>query len=149
MNTIPEKYQGRSLEDLKSSYRAVTNRIDKMHMDAALLTGILPLPEGKRFWTSDEINWDDPKLSGQKKTYFELIGKAYNLRRIIGRLEAEADGTIVEFETGETIYKFLNKNFKTFDEEVEFFRKNNLVRGFSSLLEKCLENPNYLEEVAL
>lgn len=152
MNNTPSlhKYQGRSLEDLKSSLRAVNHQIDKMRMDAAETLGIFnTLCKEKPFWTADEINWDDPKIVHLKPKFFHLLDTAYELEHIAGKLEATQNGTLEQFEIYEKIDKFLATNFKTFEEEVEFFRKNNLVAGLSSLREAVLENPNFLEEVIL
>lgn len=143
-------YEGRTLEDLKSSLRAVNHQIDKMRMDAAELMGIFDtLCKEKPFWTADEINWDDPKLSQMKPKFFQLLDSSYELEHIVGKIEATQNGTLEQYKIYQEIDKFLATNFKTFDEEVEFFKKNNLVRGLSSLREAMLENPNYLNEVVL
>ena len=143
-------YKCRTLEDLKSSLRAVNHQIDKMRMDAAELMGIFDtLCKEKPFWTADEINWDDPKLSQMKPKFFQLLDSSYELEHIVGKIEATQNGTLEQYKIYQEIDKFLATNFKTFDEEVEFFKKNNLVRGLSSLREAMLENPNYLNEVVL
>ncbi len=148
-NTLLSQYSGRSIEDLKSSYRAIQNRIDSMHLDAAIQTGIIPLPEGKMFWTSNEINWNDPRLDDTRETYFKLLNKAADLRYVINYREAEESNTLEQFLLYEEIDEFISRNFNSFKELVEFYQRNNLIRGLSSLREKCLENPDYLTEVMI
>lgn len=148
-NTTPLKYQGRSLEDLKSSLRAINHQIDSIKQDAAICVGVLPLKPGRKFWVADEINWDDSRVDHLKETYFELKAKSSMLTYTIGKLEAEANGNVETWETDKKINEFLKDNFTSFEEEIEFFKKNNLVRGTSSLKECLLKNPNFLEEVLL
>ena len=145
----PSKYTGRSLEDLKSSHRAVQNKIDNLRMEAAQLTGILPLPEGKKFWLATEIDWNDPRLDHIREKFYQLLDTAYELQQITGKLEAEANGTLEQYELYTEIDRFLNSNFKTFPELVAFYKKNNLTRGLTSLREKVQANPDYLQEVTL
>lgn len=146
---LPSKYQERSLEDLKSSLRAVNHKIDNLKIDAAIIVGVLPLKPGRKFWIATEIDWEDSRLDHLRPDYFRLLDAAYELNHITGRLEAESKGELEKWEIYTKIDSFLNTNFKTFTEEVEFFKKNNLVRGLSSLREEVLRNPNYLNEVVL
>lgn len=143
------RYEGRSLEDLKSSLRAVNLKIDSIKMDAAQIVGVLPLKPGRKFWVATEIDWEDPRLDHLRPEYFRLLDAAYELDHITGKLEAESRGELEQWKIYTEIDSFLNTNFKTFDEEVEFFKKNNLVRGLSSLRAEVLKNPNYLNEVVL
>ena len=143
------RYEGRSLEDLKSSLRAVNLKIDSIKMDAAQIVGVLPLKPGRKFWVATEIDWEDPRLDHLRPEYFRLLDAAYELDHITGKLEAESRGELEQWKIYTEIDSFLNTNFKTFDEEVEFFKKNNLVRGLSSLRAEVLKNPNYLNEVIL
>ena len=143
------RYEGRSLEDLKSSLSAVNLKIDNIKIDAAIIVGVLPLKPGRKFWIEEEIDWEDPRLDHLRQDYFKLVDTAYELRHITGKLEAESKGELEQWEIYNKIDSFLNTNFNTFDEEVEFFKKNNLVRGLSSLREEVLKNPNFLEEVIL
>lgn len=147
--SLPPKYKGKSFEDLKSSLRAINNRIESMRMDAALLTGILPLTNGRKIWTADEINWDDPKLTDFRETYFELVDTARILTLHVSRLEATKKGNLEVWKANQKGLRFLRDNFNSLEEEVEFFKKNNLTRGMSSLTEAILSNPNFLEGVVL
>lgn len=146
---LPSKYQGRSLEDLKSSLRAVNLKIDNIKMDAAQIVGVLPLKPGRKFWVATEIDWSDSRLDHLRPDYFRLLDSVYQLQHITSRLEAESNGELEKWEIYNEIDEFLKTNFKTFAEELRFFKRNNLTRGLSSLREKCLENPDYLEEVVL
>lgn len=147
-NTNP-KYEGRSLEDLKSSLRAVNHKIDDINMEAAVIMGILPLPEGKPFWIAGEIDWNSPKLDHLRETFFKLVDESYELTQYVGRLQAEKEGNLDVWNAEQKGLKFLKEHFNSFEEEVSFFKRNNLVRGFSSLTEELLKNPNFLVEVEL
>jgi hypothetical protein len=149
MNNANPKYNGRTTEDLKTSLRAINNKIDSLRMDAAILQGVLPLPDGKRFWVADEIDWTSPELSNLSKTYFDLLNKSHDLRREIDYREAIKNNAIPLYESGQIAYEFINTNCNSFEEEVEFFKKNDLVRGMSSLVEEIYRNPNFLNEVVL
>ena len=151
MNNTPPftKYQGRSLEDLRSSLRAVNRKIDNIRMDAARLVGILPLKPGRRFWVATEIDWTDTRLDSIRDKYFQLLDTAYELEHTLGKIEAETNNRCAQWKTYIKINRFLADNFKTFEEEELFFKKNNLVRGVMSLREKIAENPDYLDEVIL
>ena len=142
-------YENRSLEDLRSSYRAVTKKIETMQCEAAEIVGIIPLPEHKKFWVSTEINWDDTRLDHMRDEYLKLLDTAYELHHVVEKLHATQTNTLEQYQIYQEIDEFLSANFNTFDEEIAFFKKNNLVRGLSSLREKVLENPAYLEEVVL
>ena len=133
-------YEGRSLEDLRSSLSAVNKKADNIANKAANITGILPLQEGRRFWCVTEINWDDPRLTELKETYFKCINDAANLRDEIGRLE---DGD--RYEARKKANLFLCTHFDSFEEEAEWLRSHGL--NTLTLAEKILMNPNFLEEV--
>ena len=149
MNNTNPKYNGRTTEDLKTSLRAINNKIDSLRMDAAILQGVLPLPDGKRFWVADEIDWTSPELSNLSKTYFDLLDKSHDLRREIDYREAIKNNAIPLYESRQIAYEFINTNCNSFEEEVDFFKKNNLVRGMSSLVEEIYKDPNFLKEVVL
>ena len=149
MNNTNPKYNGRTTEDLKTSLRAINNKIDSLRMDAAILQGVLPLPDGKRFWVADEIDWTSPELSNLSKTYFDLLNKSHELSREIDYREAIKNNAIPLYESRQIAYEFINTNCNSFEEEVDFFKKNNLVRGMSSLVEEIYKDPNFLNEVIL
>ena len=149
MNNTNPKYQGRSLEDLKSSHRAVNNKLDSIRMDAAIILGVLPLPDGKRFWVADEIDWTKPEVSHLRQTYFDLLDKSHDLRREIEYRDAVQTKTIPLYLARHEAYDFISTNFNSFEEESAFFKKNNLVRGMSSLVDAIYRNPNFLNEVEL
>ncbi|WP_407415732.1 hypothetical protein [Methanobrevibacter sp.] len=146
---LPPKYQGRSLEDLRSSLRAINHRCESIRMDAAVIVGILPLKPGRKIWTADEIQWDDPKLAHLKDTYFELCDTASKLLRHVSELEAKKSGNLSVWKAKQKGEIFLRIHFHSIEEEKEFFEKNNLHRGMSSLTEAILSNPNFLEGVIL
>ena len=53
---IPPKYQNRTLEDLKSSLRAVNHKLDNLRIEAAQIVGVLPLKPDCKFWVATEID---------------------------------------------------------------------------------------------
>ena len=149
MNNTNPKYNGRTTEDLKTSLRAVNNKFDSLRIEAAIIQGVLPLPDGKRFWVADEIDWTQSNVSSLSYTYFDLLDKAHELSREIEYREAIKNNAIPLYESRQIAYEFINTNCNSFEEEVEFFKKNDLVRGMSSLVEEIYRNPNFLNEVVL
>jgi hypothetical protein len=137
-----DKYHGRSLEDLRSSYRAIGKKLDNIRMDAAILTNILPLPEGKRFWVADEIQWDDPRLDDIRDKFFSLLEKHHDLERTIGRLEAIRDNDLPRWEARQTAYGWLNI---LGDDGNDWLIQHNLTTV--TLTEAILLNPQFLEEM--
>ena len=137
-------YTGRSLEDLKSSNRSIYRKMDDLTQEAAIITGILPVKPGRKFWCVTEINWDDSRLTAIRKTYFELAEKAANLDDAIAKLEND---NFHRHEACKKANHFLSTSFDSFEDEAKWLKKNNL-NGLS-LAEKILENPNFLSEVEL
>ena len=135
-------YTGRSLEDLKSSKRAIIRKMDDLTQEAAIITGILPLKPGRKFWCVGEINWDDSRLTAIRKTYFELAEKAANLETAIAKLENDN-----LHEARKKANHFLTTSFNSFEDEAKWLKKHGL-NGLS-LAEKILQNPNFLSEVEL
>ncbi len=142
-NTITTQYPGRSLEDLKSSRRAVQKRIDDIAQQAAIITEILPLKPGRKFWCVTEIDWADIRLSALRESYFELIQKASNLDDTIAHLENDFDRYMARKKAN----KFLSSHFSSLEEEAEWLRRFNL--NALTLAEEILKNPNFLSEVTL
>ena len=136
-------YAGRNLEDLKSSKRAVTRKMDDLTQQAAIITGILPLTPGRKFWCVTEINWDDPKLNGLRETYFKLAKTVSNLEDAIANLEED---NIQRYEASKKANQFLC-SFDSWEEEAKWLKEHGL--NTISLTEKILENPNFLAEVEL
>ena len=135
-------YAGRNLEDLKSSRRAVNRKMDDITQQAAIITGILPLKSGRKFWCVTEINWDDPNLNGLRETYFKLAETASSLDDAIANLEED------NLHWGiKKANHFLTTAFDSFEEEATWLKKNGL--NTFSLAEKILENPQFLNEVEL
>ncbi len=133
----------RSLEDLRSSVRAIDRRIETMHMDAALLTGILPLPEGRKLWSSSEIDWDDPKIpEDMRTTYFSLLSKRYNLNQKVTRIEAENNNELPRWEAERVAYGWLHV---LGEKGNDWLIKHKLTT--ITLTDAILNNPNFLEEM--
>lgn len=143
-NTITTQYPGRSLEDLKSSRRAVQKSIDDIAQQAAIITEILPLKPGRKFWCVTEIDWADIRLSALRESYFELIQKASNFDDTIACLENDDWD---RYMARKKANKFLSSNFSSLEEEAEWLRRFNL--NALTLAEEILKNPNFLSEVTL
>ena len=134
-------YEGRSLEDLKSSRAAINRKMENITQEAAVITGVLPLKPGRKFWVVTEINWDDTRLTNLKETYFKLASQVDLLDDAIANLEEDN-----RYEAIKKANSFLTA-FTSFKEEAAWLKKNNL--NTFSLAEKILKNPNFLEEVEL
>ncbi|MBQ2651933.1 MAG: hypothetical protein IJF83_00105 [Methanobrevibacter sp.] len=141
-----EKYSDRTDEDLRSSARAITRRLDDLHMDAAIITGVLPLQPGKKFWTLDEINWDDPKLQKTdiEKQCKELAQKRYELTNVVNLRKAIKEDNVISLLAKDKAYTWGAKH--SLEELVTFFEQNNLHLGFGSLIPILEQNPHYLDE---
>jgi len=132
----------RSLEDLRSSYRAIGKKLDNLRMDAAIMVGILPLAPGRRVWVADEIDWDDPKLDQLRETFFSLLNKHHRLEIEIGRREALRDNNYPRWLAEREAYGWLNI---LGDESNDWLIEHGLTTV--TLTEKILRNPKFLEEV--
>lgn len=133
----------RSLEDLRSSVRAIDRRIETMHMDAALLTGILPLKSGRKLWSSSEIDWDDPKISeDMRTTYFSLLGKRYALNQKVTRMEAVRDNDLPRWEARNIAYGWLHVLGERGNDWLIEHKLTTVT-----LTEEILRNPDFLEEM--
>lgn len=139
-----EKYQGRSLEDLRSSYRAIGRKLDDLRIEAAIAVEILPLKPGRRFWCADEIDWDDPRIPEHlKQKVFDLCDKHYQLGQTIGKREAICDGDLPRWEARQVAYGWLNILGE--QGSTDWLIKHHLTTV--TLTEAILENPNFLEEM--
>lgn len=132
----------RSLEDLRSSYRAVEHKLDSLNMDAASILDILPLQPGRKFWSSTEIDWNDPRLQPLKGKYDELTEKHRKLSQEIGRREAIRDDDLPRWGAKQVAYDWLHI---LGDDGNRWLLDHKLTT--ITLTEKILENPNFLEEV--
>ena len=113
-NTTPKSYEGRSLEDLKSSYRLLVRKSDTLASEAASRQG---LPKtGQRFFISGQIDWDNPNVADIKPKYFDAVEKAGELNTEIGRLEAIQDNDLHRWEARQKANHFIYTNFDTPDE---------------------------------
>lgn len=142
------KYEGRTIEDLKSSQRAIERSIDNYHMEFAKLVGILPLKSGRKFWILGELDINDPRINpAQRERYLDLVTKNHNLLEYIGRQEAIRDDDLPRYLARKKANIFLTTNFNSFEEEAQWLQQHGL-NGLT-LAEKILENPDFLEEVTL
>lgn len=133
----------RSVEDLKSSVRAIDHKLDNLRMDAARCTGILPLKPGRKFWVATEINWDDPKIPEQIHTkYFGLLEKRSTLSYQAEKMEAEKNNELPRFEAREIAYNWLH----VLGTEANAWLIEHQLSTVT-LTEEILKNPNFLEEM--
>ena len=133
----------RSLEDLRSSVRAIEHKLDNLRMDAAIAVGVLPLKPGHKFWVATEIDWDDPKIPREiHDKYFSLLDKRYELNYQAARREAEEKNELPRFEARQVAYGWLKI---LGDKSDAWLIEHHLTT--ITLTEEILNNPGFLEEV--
>ena len=128
---------------LKTQLRAMKKRRDEIAINIAK---ILNFPN---IWTMAMVDWSNPEVSHFKEEFQQLDHNINWLSWEIEEAEAIRDGTIDYFNAKVKAYGFIHDNFHSLQEEADFFAKNSLVRGMSSLIEAIYMNPDYLEEVIL
>ena len=128
---------------LKTQLRSMKKRRDEIAINIAK---ILNFPN---IWTMAMVDWNNPEVSHFKEEYQQLDHNINWLSWEIEEAEAIRDGTIDYFNAKVKAYGFIHDNFHSLQEEADFFAKNSLVRGMSSLIEAIYMNPDYLEEVIL
>ena len=133
----------REIGQLKTQLRALTRKRDSLAIHVAKT---LNLPS---IWTLYMVDWSNPEVAAIKPEIDAIDQKINDLSWEVSRQEALKDGNIDYFNAKVKANAFVNENFTNFDDEVAFYKKNNLVRGMSSLTEMILDNPSYLDEVIL
>ena len=128
---------------LKTQLRSMKKRRDEIAINIAK---ILNFPN---IWTMAMVDWSNPEVSHFKEEFQQLDHNINWLSWEIEEAEAIRDGTIDYFNAKVKAYGFIHDNFHSLQEEADFFAKNSLVRGMSSLIEAIYMNPDYLEEVIL
>lgn len=124
----------------KSKQSAMQRKRDEI---AITIAKILNFPN---IWTVEMINWNHPKVAPFKEEFQNLDHDINTLSWQIAEAEAINNGTIDYFNAEVKAYGFMHDNFHSLEEEAEFFAKNGLIRGMSSLAEAIYNNPRYLEE---
>jgi len=133
----------REIGQMKTRLRALERKRDTLAIHVAKT---LNLPN---IWTLDMVDWNNPEVASIKPEIDTLDNQINELSWEIDRQESLQDGNIDYFNAKVKAHDFIQQNFTNFDDEAEFYQKNNLVRGMSSLTQEILENPDYLEEVVL
>lgn len=100
-------------------------------------------------WTLDLVDWNNPEVAGIKPKINSLEKEINDLSWEIDRQESIKENNMDFFNAKIQANNFIKNNFTSFDDEVEFYKKNGLLRGMSSLIDKIVKNPSYLEEVVL
>ena len=100
-------------------------------------------------WTLDMVDWNNPEVAGIKPKINSLEKEINDLSWEIDRQESIKENNMDFFNAKIQANNFIKNNFTSFDDEVEFYKKNGLIRGMSSFVERIVENPSYLEEVVL
>jgi hypothetical protein len=124
----------------KSQLRAMERKRDNI---AITIAKILNFPN---IWTVKMVDWNNPKVSHFKEEFQTLDHNINVLAGQIAEAEAINDGTIDYHNAKLKAYGFMHDNFHSLEEEAEFFAKNGLIRGMSSLAEAIYNNPRYLED---
>ena len=133
----------REIGQMKTRLRAMQRKRDTLAIHVAKT---LNLPS---VWTLEMVDWSNPEVTGIGAEINTLDSQINELEWTISKQEAMKDGKLDYFNAKVKAYDFINRNFNTFEDEVEFFKRNGLVRGLSSLTERIVENPDYLEEVVM
>ena len=100
-------------------------------------------------WTLDMVDWNNPEIAGIKPKINSLEKEINDLSWEIDRQENIKENNMDFFNAKIQANNFIKNNFTSFDDEVAFYKKNGLIRGMSSFVERIVENPSYLEEVVL
>lgn len=129
--------------EMKAHLRAMERKRDEI---AITIAKTLNFPS---IWTVKMINWNNPEIAHFKEEFQNLEQNIYTLTWQIEEAEATLNGTIDYFNAKVKAYGFLYDNFNNFEDEIEFFMKNGLTRGMSSLIDEIYKNPDYLSEVVL
>lgn len=128
------------LMEKKSTLRALTLKRDKYAQEISQRLG-LPLP-GQKFWTMEQVNFDDPKLADIKDDFNETVSKISEYSCEVGRLEAIHDGELPRHEAKIKAYSFLNK---LGDEATAFLKSYRLTTV--TLTEAVLLCPTLLDNL--
>ena len=129
--------------EMKSNLRRMERKRDTLAIQVAKT---LNFPS---IWTTDMIDWNNPLVSDLHDEFKTLDGNINRLKWEISEAEAILDGTLDYHNAKVKAYKFMADNFNNFDDEVDFFKKNNLTQGMISFIEEVYQNPDYLSEVIL
>ena len=129
--------------EMKSNLRRMERKRDSLAIQVAKT---LNFPS---IWTTDMIDWNNPLVSDLHDEFKTLDSNINKLKWEISEAEAILDGTLDYHEAKVKAYKFMADNFNNFDDEVDFFKKNNLTQGMISFIEEVYQNPDYLSEVIL
>ena len=128
---------------MKTKLRTLQRKRDTLAIHVAKT---LNLPS---IWTLEMVDWNNPKVAGIKPEITTLEKQINTLSREIDYQESIKDNNIDFFNAEIQAKKFINENFTNFDDEVEFYKKNGLIRGMSSFIERIVKNPSYIDEVVL
>ena len=128
---------------MKTKLRTLQRKRDNLAINVAIT---LNLPS---IWTLDMVDWNNPEVAGIKPKINSLEKEINDLSWEIDRQESIKENNMDFFNAKIQANNFIKNNFTSFDDEVEFYKKNGLLRGMSSLIDKIVKNPSYLEEVVL
>ena len=128
---------------MKTKLRTLQRKRENLAIHVAIT---LNLPS---IWTLDMVDWNNPEVAGIKPKINSLEKEINDLSWEIDRQESIKENNMDFFNAKIQANNFIKNNFTSFDDEVEFYKKNGLLRGMSSLIDKIVKNPSYLEEVVL
>ena len=131
------------IEQMKTKLRTLQRKRDTLAIHVAKT---LNLPS---IWTLEMVDWNNPKVAGIKPEITTLEKQINTLSREIDYQESIKENNTDFFNAEIQAKKFINENFTNFDDEVEFYKKNGLIRGMSSFIERIVKNPSYIDEVVL
>lgn len=140
---IDEPLSDHEISRMKSQARQMLKKRDSLAIQVAK---ILNLPS---IWTLNDVNWEDPRVHDLGEQIFQYDIDLCKLNKEISKQQAIRDGELDYYNAKEKAYQFIEEHFTNFDEEVEFYRKNNMEMGISTFTDRLYHNPDYITEVII
>lgn len=152
MNSIPtnffefeavstSKNINKTLDDKKSSLRALQGKRDQLAAEIGYR--VQDTISSYPLWIMDQVNFDDPRLSGIKEKFFNIEEKLRDLTWEVDRLQAIHDGELPRHEAKVKVYDFIKK--MSDDNVISFLQAYHL--STTSLTEAVLICPHLLEDM--
>ena len=141
--TIEEPLSDHQINKMKAKARKMLKKRDSLAIQVAK---ILNLPS---IWTLNDVDWNNPEVHDLGEQIFQYDIDICKLNKEISKQQAIRDGELDYYNAKEKAYQFIEEHFNNFDEEVEFYRKNNMEMGISTFTDRLYHNPDYITEVII
>ena len=130
---IPQQIQ---LQQLETKLKHIEKKRDKI---AIQIAKTLNLPN---VWDMGMVDWTNPQIQDLKTTYFELEDEQTRLYWEVRELEAYMNGDIEKVTAERTVSEFLES--QPIEKVFEYMKHYDLTSH--RLIEKVIDNPDYIEE---